>query len=185
MERRSGLVAVEFALVLGVFLLLLFGVLEVARIVYVFNALQEVSRRAAAAAANTDFRNPAALQQVRQEAVFRSNAGTLVLAAPVSDQNIVIDYLALSKAGDGSLSLTPMASLPDSPAASRLACLGDPYAASCIQFVRVRVCAAADALHCQALALPGLFPMVGFDVTLPTATTIVRADGLGLEGAMP
>lgn len=184
-RRHGGLVAVEFALVLGVFLLLLFGVLEVARMVYVFNALQEVTRRAAAAAATTDFTDAAALQQVRQDAVFRSTAGTLALGAPVSDQNVVIDYLALSKAGDGSLTLTPMVSLPASPAQSRLACLGNPYDANCIQFVRVRVCAAADALSCQAMSLPSVFPMVGFAVTLPKATTIVKADALGLDGVTP
>lgn len=165
---------------LGVFLLLLFGTLEVARIFYVFNTLQEVTRRAAAAAAKTDFTDSTALQLIREDAVFRSAPGMLAFAAPVSDANVVIDYMSLSKASNGDLTLSAMHTLPDSPMASRRACMGDPYSDNCIQLVRVRICATPDATSCTPVALSPLIPLVNLSVNLPTATTIVKADSLGL-----
>jgi len=180
-HRHTGAVAVEFALVLGIFLFLLFGTLEVARVFYVFNILQEVTRRAAVAAAKADFSNASALQQIRQHAVFRSSPGPMALAAPLSDQSIVIDYLSISKASDGTLSLAPMPALPASPMARRQACMSDPYGASCIQFVRVRVCATADSQSCQPVALTPMASFLNFAVNLPTAVTIVKADSLGLS----
>ena len=49
---QAGTTAVEFAITSIFFFLLVFGILELARIMYVFNTLQEVTRRAAAAAVN-------------------------------------------------------------------------------------------------------------------------------------
>lgn len=47
MRYQKGVYAVEFAIVGGVFLLLLFAVIEVGRLMYTFNVLHEASRRAA------------------------------------------------------------------------------------------------------------------------------------------
>ncbi|MYN46232.1 pilus assembly protein [Pseudoduganella sp. FT93W] len=178
-QYQHGTLAVEFALVLGVFLLLLFGLLAVAQGLYAFNTVQEVSRRAAAAAAKTDFNDAAALQQIRQNAVFRSSPGVLGFAAPISDAHVRIDYLSISRAADGALSLLPMALLPASPAANRVACMADPYSTQCVQFVRVRLCDVADTESCQPVALDSIFPWVQLNIMLTTATTIVKADGLG------
>ncbi|MFC0167588.1 TadE/TadG family type IV pilus assembly protein [Pseudoduganella danionis] len=169
----------EFAIVLSVLLLLLFGLMAVAQGLYAFNTVQEVSRRAAAAAAKTDFNDAAALQQIRQSAVFRSNPGVLAFAAPISDAHVRIDYLSISRAADGSLSLLPMALLPATPAANRVACAADPYDTQCVQFVRVRLCDVADAVSCQPVTLDSIFPWVQLNITLTTATTIVKTDGLG------
>ena len=46
-SRQRGVAAVEFALVVIIFLTLLFGIIELARSMYVFNTLKEVTRRAA------------------------------------------------------------------------------------------------------------------------------------------
>lgn len=184
-QHCGGTVAVEFALVLGVFLLVLFGILAVAQTMYVLNTLQEVSRRAAAAAAKTDFTDPAALQQIRQNALFRDSPGILAFGAPLNDTHVWIDYLSIARAGDGSLSLQPMPSLPASAAASRIACMNDPYSDSCVQFVRVRLCATADANGCQPVILRTIFPWLPLSVPLPAATTIVKADGLGYSVALP
>ncbi|MBY0556453.1 MAG: pilus assembly protein [Burkholderiaceae bacterium] len=174
-----GTIAVEFALVLGVFLLVLFGILAVAQTMYVLNTLQEVSRRAAAAAAKADFSDAAAMQQIRQNALFRDSPGTLAFAAPVNDTHVWIDYLSIAKAADGSLSLQPIASMPASPAANRIVCMNDPYSDNCVQFVRVRLCATADANGCQPVTLTTVFPWVRLLLPLPSATTIVKAEGLG------
>lgn len=47
MKKQRGVFAVEFALVGGVFLLLLFSVLEIGRLLFTWNVLNEASRRAA------------------------------------------------------------------------------------------------------------------------------------------
>lgn len=170
---------------LGVFLLLLFGLLAVAQTLYVFNTVQEVSRRAAADAAKADFSDAAALQQIRQNALFRDTPGTLAFAAPLNDTHVFIDYLWIARAGDGSLSLQTMASLPATPAANRIACMNDPYSDSCVQFVRVRLCAAVDANGCQPVMLATIFPLLTLHVPLPAATTIVKAEGLGYSASPP
>lgn len=177
--RQHGTLAVEFALVLGVFLLLLFGLLAVAQGLYVLNAVQEVSRRAALAAARTDPGDAIALQQIRQDAVFRSSPGMLMFAAPLSDAHVRIDYLSIARAGDGSLSLQPMAVPPATPVANRVACTADLYSAQCVQFVRVRLCDVADSANCQPVTLDSIFPLLPLNFRLSLATTIVKADGLG------
>ncbi len=47
MKRQSGVYMVEFALVGSVFLLLLFAIIEIGRLLYTYNVLHEASRRAA------------------------------------------------------------------------------------------------------------------------------------------
>ncbi len=54
-SKQQGVAAVEFAVIVIFFLILLFGVLEMARLVYLFNTLQEVTRRAASIAVNSAF----------------------------------------------------------------------------------------------------------------------------------
>ncbi|WP_076542203.1 TadE/TadG family type IV pilus assembly protein [Shewanella sp. UCD-KL21] len=47
MKRVKGIYSVEFAIVAGVFFLLLFSAIEVGRLLYTYSVLQEASRRAA------------------------------------------------------------------------------------------------------------------------------------------
>lgn len=56
-SRQRGAAAVEFALVATWFFLLLLGILELGRILYVWNTVQEVTRRAARSAVVKDFGN--------------------------------------------------------------------------------------------------------------------------------
>lgn len=184
-RKQHGTLAVEFALVLGVFLLLLFGLMAIAQGLYAYNMVLEVSRRAAVAAAKADPADAVALQQIRQDAVFRNSPGPLLFAAPLSDAHVRIDYLSIARSADGSLSLQPMVLLPASPAANRVACTTDLYSAQCVQFVRVRLCDVADLVVCQPVTLDSIFPWVQLNLTLTTATTIVKADGLGYVASPP
>jgi hypothetical protein len=59
-----------------------FGIIEVSRLLFVYNTLQEVTRRAAAAAVNVYPGNAVALAKVKQDAVFRDSPGELVLGRP-------------------------------------------------------------------------------------------------------
>jgi TadE-like protein len=188
-KRQAGVAAVEFALLAIIFFTFVFGVIEVARAMYVFNTLQEVTRRGAAAAANTSFKDGMALSYVRMHAVFRDSSGPLVLADPITDANVTIDYLSTSKAADGSMSMShiPAASLPACPARNRLNCMTDPNASNCIRFVRVRVCASPDdSGNCTPARYKVLFSLIGLSMDLPTAPSIVPAASLGYTvGQMP
>lgn len=181
-EKEGGSAAVEFSLLVIGFLILVFGTLELARVMYVINTLEEVTRRAASGAATVDFRNQSALDGVRAQAIFRNAAGPLILADPITDKNVVIDYLSISRDGAGNLIPThmPAGSLPSCPARNQLTCLTDPDDPKCIQLIRARVCATSDDNgNCTPVRYQMLFPFVNFPLNLPTSPTILPAGSLG------
>lgn len=57
--------------------------IELARAMYICNTLQEVTRRAAAAAVNANFTVGDALREARVKAIFREDPGMLAFAAPI------------------------------------------------------------------------------------------------------
>lgn len=166
-----------------IFFTFMFGVLEVTRAIYVLNTLQEVTRRAASAAATTNFKDQTALDKVRQRAVFRTGPGELMLAPPVTDQNVRIDYMSIQQNANGSMSLQaiPEAQMPSCRAENKRICMTNPYDARCIRFVRARICDSADGNGCTPVQFKALFPMPSaFEFALPTAVTIVKAESLGI-----
>lgn len=183
---QSGVAAYEFALLSAIFFTFVFGIIEVARLAYVFNTLQESTRRAAVAAVNVDPNDSAAIAKIKQNAVFRTSPGELTLGRPVTDNHIRIDYRALVRASDGSLSMVdvPPTSWPTCPGQNRQRCMADPNAANCIRFVRVRVCDPADAGACDAVKSQPIAALVNLSVDLPKATTIVPAESLGFMPGM-
>lgn len=185
--KTRGAVTVEFSLISLVFFTLVYAVMEVARAMYLLNTLQEVTRRAAAMAAVSDFSSVSVMDQVRQKALLRTGPGTLMMGQPVSDAHVHIDYLALTRAGNGALTLTPIptASLPACVARARLNCIADPNSASCIRFVRARVCTANGNGGCDAVAYQTMVPLFSISGALPLATTIVKAESLGLQPGSP
>ena len=183
--RQAGTVAVEFALVAIVFFMVVFATLELARIEYLFNTLEEVTRRAASAAANVDYRDSAELQKIQADAVFRNASGPLALGDPVTSANVKIDYLWLSKVD---WDLKHMSTLPSCPAGNRSNCMTNPHADNCIRFVRARVCASMDeAGNCSRLPYKMVFPFLDLaGMQIPVAETIVPAGSLGAAvGALP
>lgn len=179
--RQAGSASVEFGLIAVVFFMFIFAVIELARLMFLFNTLEDATRRAASAAAITNFKSESDLNKVRWRALFRSNAGGLVLMPELTDQAIRIDYLALRKGEDGALSLQPMTTLPETPAENRRNCLVDPYAANCIRLVRVRVCDPTDTAVCKPMMFTTLTSVIRFQMPLPIATTIAQAQSLGLR----
>lgn len=177
-----GATVAEFALSLVIFLGAVFFVLEAARALYLWNTLQEVTRRAAAAAAVSDFSNPAVMEQVRQASILRDSAGGLALGMPITDAHVRIDYLSLTRNGDGSLTPTPIpaGALPACPAQARINCAATPYGPGCIRMVRARICA-PGAEDCGAIAYQPLFPLTTLGITLPPSPTISRAESLGFQ----
>ena len=183
--RQTGSVAVEFALVAIIFFTIVFATLELARMEFLLNTLEEVTRRAAAAAANVDYRDTTALRKVQTDAVFRDSSGPLALGTPVTSDNVKIDYLSVSR---GTWNLNHMSTLPACPAGNRLNCTTDPQADNCIRFVRARVCDSMDGDgNCTTLPYQMVFPFLDLSgMKLPSAETIVPAGTLGATaGAMP
>jgi Flp pilus assembly protein TadG len=186
---QAGAFAVEFAMVILVFFAFMFCVIEVARIMYMFNTLQEVTRKAASVAASTDFSDVSAMNLVRQKSIFRDLPGALAAGAPVTDAHIRIDYMALARASNGTMTLTamPPGTLPSSPARNQVVCMADPNSANCIRFVRVRVCApGGDANVCDPVEYVPMLPLISLSsLTLPPSTTIVKAETLGYQPGQP
>jgi hypothetical protein len=176
-SKQGGVAAVEFGLIAILFFLLVFGIIELCRIMYMYNTLAEVTRSVASAAAKIDFRDTATLDQKRQQAVFRDSPGSLPFGDPITDQHIRIDYLAITPSGN----LTPISSssLPGCPARNRQNCLENQYGASCIRLVRARVCGNGSAGACEPAQYQTLFPLVNLNVKLPISSTIVQAETLG------
>lgn len=178
-DRRAGSVTAEFAIVLSVFLMIVCGVIELARIMYMFNTLQVVTQRAASAAAKADFSDAAAMDGVRQQAIFRGSPGTLAIGAPVTDQHVRIDYLSLSAAGGTAVDEIAAAALPSCPANNRVNCMRDPYGDSCIRLVRARICDPASPGVCNNVRYQALFSFVGMSFNLPRATAVASVETLG------
>lgn len=177
-EKQRGVAAVEFALVAIVYFTLVFGTIELARAMYICNTLQEVTRRAAAAAANTDFTDAGALDRVREKAIFRDDPGMLAFADPVTDAHIRIDYLYIERNGN-TLRPEPVTVMPSSPVRNRLICANDPNNPSCIRLVRVRVCAPGGAgAGCGSVPYRSIVSLIPLSFNLPVSTTIMPAETL-------
>lgn len=89
--KQAGVTTVEFAIVGGLAMTTLLAVLEVGRAFFVYNALEEVTRRGARMAAVCQL-NAAAISQV---AVF-NNSGAVQnspVIAGLSPANVIIAYL--------------------------------------------------------------------------------------------
>jgi hypothetical protein len=179
-KHQRGGAAIEFALLALMFFIIVFSVLEIARAVYLFNTLQEVTRRAASYAANSDF-DSGSQAEVRRRALFGSANGRLILGAPVTSDHIKIDYLSINGgAGSGSLTTQRVSTLPSCPAENMTNCLTNPYGASCIRLVQVRICNPGDGGDCTPVPYQALFPLMDLSmIRLPRATTIVPAQTLG------
>lgn len=171
--------AVEFALVVMLFLVLLFGVLEFGRAVYLWNSVQHVTREAARQATVADFTDPAAMAGVRQFAVFRNSAGALVAGEEITDAAVRISYL--------NASLNPVDTSLTCPSKNITTCLSDPNGASCIRFVKASICDPANTGDCtpvsfQPMILPHLFTG---GITIPPSPVVMPAESLGFRPSAP
>jgi hypothetical protein len=90
-SRQSGLTTVEFALIGGVALLVLFAVIEVGRAMFVVNALNEVTRRSARFATVCPIGDPA----IREVALFNNPGGGTAsrFIFDLQPANIAVEYL--------------------------------------------------------------------------------------------
>lgn len=188
--REHGVAAVEFALVAILFFTVVLGIIEVARIIYIYNTLADVTRTAARAAANIDWRNTTELDIAKQRAIFRNSPGILPFGAPVTDRHIRIDYLYLNQQG-GTTAYQPISAslMPGSPGRNRHNCLANPYdvatasSNTCIRIVRARIC--KPDTDCEVVNHQMLVPLLNLGVPLPRSTTLVSAETLGYRAGDP
>nr|WP_315392469.1 TadE/TadG family type IV pilus assembly protein [uncultured Duganella sp.] len=177
-RRSAGVVTAEFAIIMIFFITIICGVIEFARVMYMLNTVQMVTRRAAALAANADLSSGAAMSAVRQQSVFRNSPGSLVLGAPVTDAYVRIRYLSIDDV-NGSVAEIPLVDLPACPANNRANCMRNPYSATCVRLVRAQICDPAVANECRGVKYQALFSLVGLSFDLPKATAISNVETLG------
>ncbi len=182
---QRGATTVEMALVLTVFIILLFAAVELGRAMYLWNTLQHVTRQAARDAIVTDFTDAAAMTALKQNAIFRTNAGSLIAAAEITDTAVRITYHSIDSAG----TLHDVSAAVTCPPKVITDCLTDPHGATCIRFVQARICDPANAAACnpikyQAMILPSFIS--GFaNLSLPVAPSMMPAESLGFRPSMP
>lgn len=88
--NQKGIYIVEFAIVSGVFFLMIFGAIEVARLMYTWSALDAMTQRGARIAAvcspETD------VEQVKNVAIFNGDGGGSIVPG-LTAANINVNYL--------------------------------------------------------------------------------------------
>lgn len=93
-DRRAecGLTTVEFAIISTVLFMVLFGVIEFGRALFVVNTLTEAARRGARMATVCPIGDPAPANA----AVFSSGSGASAVISGLTTANVQIDYLDAS-----------------------------------------------------------------------------------------
>lgn len=176
LAAQCGATAVEFALTAIMFFIFVFGVIELARAMYMWSTMVEVTRRAARFASAVDFNNEVALTDVKHRAMFANLPGGLPLRGDVSENNLSIDYL------NGYLDRVEP--LPACPEQNIINCNLDPEGASCIRFVRVRLCVESSGASCSRVdyvPLVGVATFPGGPLRFPTFATVTPVTTLGYQ----
>lgn len=170
-RQQRGTTAVEFAIVAMLFFTIVFGIMEFGRVLYVWNTVQEVTRRAAREAVVRDFADAG---KIARAAVFDAETGTgtafLPAGAEITNANVKINYL---NAG-----LVPASPMPADPADNISACNDATRQASCIRFVEACVAVNGDCSGWVTyVPMVGLFPFLA--ISIPVSSVIMPAESLG------
>lgn len=166
---RSTAAAVLAALA---FCALALVIVEAARMIFLWHALSESTRRVARAAAITDYASAASAPSIAAAALF-NNSGAMPLDEAITRDNVRVEYLTAG--------LAP-ALLPACPPQNLANCRADPAAANCVRFVRVRLCQPGAGAVCAPLAYaPLLAPgwLLPPALALPTFAAVRPAGTLG------
>lgn len=170
---QRGSAAVEFSLVALILFTFVFGAMETARALYLWSTLAEVVARAARMAAVS---SPSDEALVRHNAMFPTAGTKLPLGGGIDETYLHIDYLANDR--------TTQISLPPSSIQNLINCTSSPTDSQCVRFVRVRLCLPGTACtQVPYKPMVGLVSLRSFNMTLPTFTTVVAVDSLGLTPA--
>ncbi|MFZ9061011.1 MAG: TadE/TadG family type IV pilus assembly protein [Steroidobacteraceae bacterium] len=153
--RQRGLTTVEFAVVGLVLMVIVFGVIEFARFMWVANALTEVTRRAARVATVCPVNDPLS----GQVGLFADEFGGSIVNGVTSD-NILIEYL--------------------DEGGSAVAVPGRSDAGFEAAFMRIRYVRSRLVNYEHELIIPLVLPtipMPGFDAVLPRESLGITREG--------
>ncbi len=173
---QCGAAAVEFALIAVAFFLLLLGILEFGRFMYVRNTVQEVTRIAAREAVVSDF-TAGQIATIQQDAVMNDSAGgdSVLPAVPeITAADVRIHYLSAPGVE------IPSGSMPASPEDNISACLDPDRSNSCIRFVMAEVCA-GQGTPCSdpVIYQPMIAPFAFLQIAIPPSSVMMPAESLG------
>lgn len=147
--KQTGVTSVEFAVVGAVSLMILFGCLEVSRLLFTVNVLEEATRRGARVAAVCAVNSPL----IAQTAVFNADSGGSGEPLPnLTTDNIQVQYLSETGTTIGN-----PAPAPGSPGTTGF---------ESIRYVRVQVIN-----YEHTMVIPGLnisFTTRGYPTTIPS-----------------
>lgn len=87
-RHQTGLTTVEMAIVSSLFFMLLIGVIDTARLLFTWNALDEVTRRGARMAAVCPVGSDSELKNIQDAAVFDGN-----IVSGLNPEHVDIEYL--------------------------------------------------------------------------------------------
>lgn len=176
-HRQGGVAAVEFAIIALILFILLFGILEFGRLFYVFNSVQEVTRRAA---------RESVVRWIDQQGVIKNLAlfggGSLPAGAEITPARINIEYLDV----DGVL----LETLPTSAGDNIAKCLSEPPT-GCIAYVRVSIVNAKyspmvsffKGVRLTAFPFSEEDPfIIDLSVPIPASTVTMPAESMGYSG---
>lgn len=159
-RRQRGAAIVEFAMISLIFFTLLFGALELARMMYIYNTLQEVTRRAA---------REMTVRWITQEATVKNLAlfgsATLPGGDTIDSSSIKIEYLA----ADGNT----VTVFPSDPSDNLSACGDATRTASCIYSVRVSI---------NPISYSPMLSLFSFlNIAMPGSSVTMHAESMGFE----
>lgn len=159
-RRQRGAAAVEFAIISLLFFTVLFAILEFGRMLYVYNTMQEVTRRGA---------REAVVRWIDQTAAIKTLAlfggATMPAGAEVTANNITIKYL--KKNGD------EVTALPADPGDNLSACADATRSDNCIYSVSVSI----DNVTYSPMV--GMFNFLA--INLPASVVTMHAESLGFS----
>lgn len=180
-RREHGTTAVEFAFVAIAFLLILFGIMEFGRILYVWNTVQEVTRRAAREAV---VRTADDAGRISRMAIFRDEAGSGTVHLPagveISEAAVRINYLTADLTAPSPMPVDAAGRFD--PAANLAACNSAVplILQSCVRFVEV--CLATDGACLTTVAYSPMIALLGFSpINIPVSRVLMPAESLGFN----
>ncbi len=160
-QKQRGVAAVEFALVAMLFFTILLAIIEIGRMLFIFNTMQEMTRRGAREAV-VRWVDATSQADIKSIAVFN---GTSMPANPyLTTANITLTYLQK----DG---VSEVTAFPADPGDNLSACGDSTRVANCIYNVRVSITGATFT------PMMGLFDFL--TMPMPTSEVTMHAESLG------
>jgi hypothetical protein len=171
-DAQRGVAAVEFAIVVALLLVLLFGIIEFGRLFFVINSVQEITRRAARAQVVRWIDQTGAVQRL---AVLKPGSiGTVNFPGAGDITNVDIRLSFYNTYADAVAGASPITGIT-SPGQNVSNCLNAET--NCIKYVRATLTQANGSLLDFNVIAPYM-PSNAF--SLPRSTVIMPAEALGL-----